>query len=142
MIVKETGRPSRSHQQACSSHKPGKDGEQRHDEVRRTHMMLPILLRRIQIYSIQRSSFCCPIFWTDFVFILFGPSLAAERHSKDDQTMFKLSAQLLSRPLHNSSPVLSSNTFPTVQDEYLRLDSGKTYSVTTQLNFILSQGSL
>ena len=68
--------------------------------------------------------------------LLSGPSLAAERHSKDDQIIVQ--AQVSSRPLRNPSPVLSSNnTLPAVQDEHPRLDPGKTYPVTTQLNFTL-----
>jgi hypothetical protein len=83
-------------------------------------------LRRIQIYSIQHLSLCCAI-------LLFsGPSLAAERHSKDDQIV---QAQVSSRPLRIPSPVLSpNNTLPAVQDEHPRLDPGKTYLITTKLN--------
>ena len=70
--------------------------------------------------------------------LLSGPSLAAERHNKDDQIIVQ--AQISSRPLCNSSPVLSpNNTLPAVQDEHPRLDPGKTYPVTTQLNFTLSE---
>jgi len=68
--------------------------------------------------------------------LLSGPSLAAERHSKDEHIIVQ--AQVSSRPLRNPSPVLSSNnTLPAVQDEHPRLDPGKTYPVTTQLNFTL-----
>ena len=70
--------------------------------------------------------------------LLSGPSLAAERHNKDDQIIVQ--AQISSRPLCNSSPVLSpNNTLPAVQDEHPRLDPGKTYPVTTQLIFTLSE---
>ena len=70
--------------------------------------------------------------------LLSGPSLAAERHSKDEQIIVQ--AQVSSRPLRNPSPILSpNNTLPAVQDEHPRLDPGKTYPVTTQLNFTLSE---
>jgi chitin synthase len=69
---------------------------------------------------------------------LSGPSLAAERHNKDDQIIVQ--AQVSSRPLRNPSPVLSpNNTLPAVQDEHPHLDPGKTYPITTQLNFTLSE---
>ena len=101
-------------------------------------IMLPISLRRIQICSIQHSSLYFAILWMDVSKLLSRPSLAAERHSKDNQIIVQ--AQVSSRPLCYPSPVLSpNNTLHPVQDEHPHLDSGKMYSVTTQLNFTLSE---
>jgi chitin synthase len=64
--------------------------------------------------------------------------VAAEKHSKDDEIIVQ--AQVSSRPLRNPSPVLSpNNTLLAVQDEHPRLDPAKTYPVTTQLDFTLSE---
>ncbi|KAF8812103.1 hypothetical protein BYT27DRAFT_7335855 [Phlegmacium glaucopus] len=49
-------------------------------------------------------------------------------------------AQVPSRPLRNPSPVIPpDNALPTVQDEHPRLDPGKMYPVTSQLDFALSE---
>jgi len=70
--------------------------------------------------------------------LFYGPSLAGERHSKDDEIIVQ--AQVSSRPLRNPSPVLSpNNTLPAVHDEHPRLDPAKTYAITTQLDFTLSE---
>src|SRR5882757_6161079 len=70
--------------------------------------------------------------------LLSGPSLAVERHSKDDKIIVQ--AQVSSRPLRNLSPVLSpNNTLHALQDEHPHLDPAKTYPVTTQLDFTLSE---
>ena len=68
-----------------------------------------------------------------FVSKLFsGPSLAAERHSKDDGIIVQ--AQVSSRPLRQPTPI-----YPSVDDEHPRLDPNKTYPITTHLNFSLSE---
>ena len=68
-----------------------------------------------------------------FVSKLFsGPSLAAERHSKDDDIIVQ--AQVSSRPLRQPTPI-----YPSTDDEHPRLDPNKTYPITTQLNFSLSE---
>ncbi|THH18601.1 hypothetical protein EW146_g2427 [Bondarzewia mesenterica] len=68
-----------------------------------------------------------------FVSKLFsGPSLAAEKHSKDENIIVQ--AQVSSRPLRTLTPVL-----PQTGDEHPRLDPSKVYPVTTQLNFTLSE---
>jgi chitin synthase len=74
-----------------------------------------------------------------FVSKLFsGPSLAAERHSKDDGIIVQ--AQVSSRPLRQPSPIFSvEKTLPSPEDEHPRLDPNKTYPITTQLNFSLSE---
>ncbi|KAF9443985.1 glycosyltransferase family 2 protein [Macrolepiota fuliginosa MF-IS2] len=71
--------------------------------------------------------------------LLSGPSLAAERHSKDENIIVQ--AQVLSRPLRQPSPILSSfgGTTPSPVDDHPRLDPSKTHPVTTQLNFTLSE---
>ncbi|KAF8076925.1 glycosyltransferase family 2 protein [Lyophyllum atratum] len=67
--------------------------------------------------------------------LLSGPSLAAERHYKDENTIVQ--AQVSSRPLRQPTPIPS----PTgeLPEEHQRLDPGKTYPVTAQLNFTLSE---
>lgn len=70
--------------------------------------------------------------------LLSGPSLATERHSKDENIVVQ--AQVSSRPLRQPTPILSSTgTPPSPVDEHPRLDPGKTYPVTAQLNFTLSE---
>ncbi|KAI0033324.1 glycosyltransferase family 2 protein [Vararia minispora EC-137] len=71
-----------------------------------------------------------------FVSKLFsGPSLAAERHSKDENTIVQ--AQVSSRPLRSPTPI----PFPdgSLPEEHPRLDPTKIYPVTTQLNYTLSE---
>lgn len=71
-----------------------------------------------------------------FVSKLFsGPSLAAERHVKDENIIVQ--AQVSSRPLRQPSPIFSTEQTP--EDEHPRLDSNKTYPITSQLNFTLSE---
>ncbi|KAF8967535.1 chitin synthase [Flammula alnicola] len=70
--------------------------------------------------------------------LLSGPSLAAEKHYKDDSIIVQ--AQVSSRPLRQPSPILSSNnTLPPQEEDHPRLDPAKTYPVTAQLNFTLSE---
>jgi chitin synthase len=71
-----------------------------------------------------------------FVAKLFsGPSLAAERHSKDENTIVQ--AQVSSRPLRGPTPI----PYPdgSLPEEHPRLDPTKIYPVTTQLNYTLSE---
>jgi len=74
-----------------------------------------------------------------FVSKLFsGPSLAAERHNKDDAIIVQ--AQVSSRPLRQPSPIFSTeNTLPASEDEHPLLDPNKTHPITAQLNFTLSE---
>jgi len=75
-----------------------------------------------------------------FVSKLFsGPSLAAEKHNKDENIIVQ--AQVSSRPLRQFTTVDSSST---PINDHPRLDPSRTYPVTTQLNFTLSElfGSL
>ncbi|TFK33275.1 glycosyltransferase family 2 protein [Crucibulum laeve] len=74
-----------------------------------------------------------------FVSKLFsGPSLATERHSKDEHIIVQ--AQVSSRPFRPITPILSpSNTLPAAADEHPVLDPSKTIPVTAQLNFTLSE---
>lgn len=72
-----------------------------------------------------------------FISKLFaGPSLAAEKHSKDENMIVQ--AQVSSRPLRHPTPVTSSNRAE-AGEEHPRLDPSKVYPVTTQLNFTLSE---
>ncbi|KAH9051009.1 hypothetical protein EDB83DRAFT_2629252 [Lactarius deliciosus] len=67
-----------------------------------------------------------------FISKLFaGPSLAAEKHSKDKSMIIQ--AQVLSKPLHHPTLVTSSN------EDHPHLNSSKVYPMTTQLNFALSE---
>jgi chitin synthase len=70
--------------------------------------------------------------------LMSGPSLAAEKHSKDESIIVQ--AQVSSRPLRQPTPILTPDgSLPSTNDEHPRLDPGKTYPVTTQLNFTLSE---
>ena len=70
--------------------------------------------------------------------LLSGPGLAAEKHTKDENIIVQ--AQVSSRPLRTATPILSTfNTVPSAADEHPHLDPSKTYPVTTQLNFTLSE---
>ncbi len=67
-----------------------------------------------------------------FVVKLFsGPSLAAERHNRDESIVVQ--AQVSSLPLRSPTPIASSSS-PTIE-EFPELDRQKTYPVTTQINF-------
>ena len=59
--------------------------------------------------------------------LLSGPSLAAERHTKDENILVQ--AQVSSLPLRK----------PTIMEDSARLDPSKTYPITTQLNHISSE---
>jgi len=70
--------------------------------------------------------------------LLSGPSLAAEKHSKDESIVVQ--AQVSSRPLRQPSTILSTNnTAPAPENEHPRLDPSKTYPVSSQINFTLSE---
>ncbi|KZS98103.1 glycosyltransferase family 2 protein [Sistotremastrum niveocremeum HHB9708] len=71
--------------------------------------------------------------------LVSGPSLAAEVHSKDENTLVQ--AQVSSRPLRNPSPIKSmNNTLPSASETegQPQLDPTKCYPITTQVNFTLS----
>ncbi|KAI0065969.1 glycosyltransferase family 2 protein [Artomyces pyxidatus] len=71
-----------------------------------------------------------------FVSKLFsGPSLAAEKHSKDENIIVQ--AQVSTRPLRH--PTTPASPLPPPSDEHPHLDPTKVYPVTTQLNFTLSE---
>lgn len=70
--------------------------------------------------------------------LLSGPSLAAEKHHKDES--IAVQAQVSSRPLRQPSPIVAPDgSLPPASDDHPHLDPGKTYPVTTQLNFTLSE---
>lgn len=74
-----------------------------------------------------------------FVAKLFsGPSLAAERHSKDDSIIVQ--AQVSSRPLRQPTPILGADGSGVVPGaEFAQLDPAKVYPVTTQVNHVASE---
>ena len=150
---------------ACSSYKSGKDGEQRDEELLKEltskFTVHASFVAERNLFGINHYAGSASYDVAHFVEkdsdlldsafvsllrnssdgfvskLLSGPSLAAERHSKDDEIIVQ--AQVSSRPLRSPSPVLSSNTLPAAQDDHPYLDPGKTYPVTTQLNFTLSE---
>jgi len=70
--------------------------------------------------------------------LLSGPSLAAERHNKDESIIVQ--AQVSSRPLRQPTPIYAPDgSLTPASDGHPRLDPGKTYPVTAQLNFTLSE---
>ena len=72
-----------------------------------------------------------------FISKLFaGPSLAAEKHSKDESMIVQ--AQVSSRPLRHPTPITSPSQ-AAADEEHPHLDPSKVYPVTTQLNFTLSE---
>ncbi|KAI0268292.1 glycosyltransferase family 2 protein [Gloeopeniophorella convolvens] len=72
-----------------------------------------------------------------FVSKLFsGPSLAAEKHSKDESMVVQ--AQVSSKPLRHPTPITMSARAQS-GEEHPHLDPSKAYPVTTQLNFTLSE---
>ncbi|KAI0782569.1 glycosyltransferase family 2 protein [Abortiporus biennis] len=69
--------------------------------------------------------------------LMSGPSLATERHSKDESIIVQ--AQVSSRPLRQPTPVASPDgSLPSPNEEHPTLDVSKVYPVTTQLNYNLS----
>ncbi|KAI0677685.1 chitin synthase [Trametes maxima] len=70
--------------------------------------------------------------------LMAGPSLATERHSKDDNIIVQ--AQVSSRPLRSPTPIASRDgVIASPSEEHSRLDPSKVYPVTTQLNYTLSE---
>ena len=70
--------------------------------------------------------------------LLSGPSLAAERHHKDE--IIIVQSQVSSRPRRQPTSILSpTNTPPSAKSEHPNLDPNKTYPVTAQTNFTLSK---
>ncbi|KAF5363873.1 hypothetical protein D9756_000062 [Leucocoprinus leucothites] len=68
--------------------------------------------------------------------LLSGPSLAAERHSKDENIIVQ--AQVSSRPLRQPTTIVTDTSASPI-DDHPRLDPTKTYPITSQLNFTLSE---
>ena len=72
-----------------------------------------------------------------FISKLFaGPSLAAEKHSKDESMIVQ--AQVSSKPLRHPTPIISFSQTE-AGEEHPHLDPSKVYPITTQLNFTLSE---
>lgn len=70
--------------------------------------------------------------------LMSGPSLAAERHSKDETIIVQ--AQVSSRPLRQPTTVPAPDgSLPPSTEDHPRLDPGKAYPVTTQINYTLSE---
>jgi chitin synthase len=70
--------------------------------------------------------------------LMSGPSLAAERHSKDDTIIVQ--TQVSSRPLRQATAIPAPDgTLPAPTEEHPRLDPTKSYPVTTQINYNLSE---
>lgn len=70
--------------------------------------------------------------------LMSGPSLAAERHSKDESIIVQ--AQVSSRPLRQATPIPAlDGSLPSAAEEHPRLDPTKAYPVTTQVNYNLSE---
>ncbi|EPQ58854.1 chitin synthase [Gloeophyllum trabeum ATCC 11539] len=74
-----------------------------------------------------------------FVSKLFsGPSLAAERHPRDEGIIVQ--AQVSSQPLRQPTRIIAADgSVQASGEEHPRLDPGKVYPVTTQLNYNLSE---
>ena len=70
--------------------------------------------------------------------LVSGPSLAAEKHSKDESCIVQ--AQVSSRPLRQPTHIASPNgSAPLPNEEHPPLDLSKIYTVSTQLNYTLSE---
>ena len=69
--------------------------------------------------------------------LLSGPSLAAEKHNKDENIIVQ--AQVSSQPLRQPTPITSPNNINPIIDEHPRLDPAKVHPVTSQINFTLSE---
>ncbi|KNZ77066.1 Chitin synthase 8 [Termitomyces sp. J132] len=67
--------------------------------------------------------------------LLSGPILAAERHHKDENIIVQ--TQVSSRPLRQATPIPLPNG--ELLEEHPHLDPSKTYPVTSQLNFTMSE---
>ncbi|RPD67384.1 chitin synthase [Lentinus tigrinus ALCF2SS1-7] len=70
--------------------------------------------------------------------LMAGPSLATERHSKDESIIVQ--AQVSSRPLRGPTTVTTRDgAAVSPSEEHSRLDPSKVYPITTQLNYTLSE---
>ncbi|CDO75020.1 Glycosyltransferase Family 2 protein [Trametes cinnabarina] len=70
--------------------------------------------------------------------LMAGPSLATERHSKDENIIVQ--AQVSSRPLRAPTPIITRDgSIAAPSEEHARLDPTKVYPITTQLNYTLSE---
>ncbi|EIW61536.1 chitin synthase [Trametes versicolor FP-101664 SS1] len=70
--------------------------------------------------------------------LMAGPSLATERHSKDESIIVQ--AQVSSRPLRAPTPIIARDGSTVAPgEEHSRLDPSKVYPITTQLNYTLSE---
>ena len=68
--------------------------------------------------------------------LMSGVGMALERHPKDETIVVQ--AQVFSRPIRQPTPITHPNG-GTPSDPHAELDPSKTYTVTTQLNYTLSQ---
>jgi len=68
--------------------------------------------------------------------LMSGIGMALERHPKDETIVVQ--AQVFSRPVRHPTPVTPPNA-STSPDPHAELDPSKTYAVTTQINYTLSQ---
>ena len=70
--------------------------------------------------------------------LMSGPSLATEKHSKDEGIIVQ--AQVSSRPLRQATSIPAPDgSLPTAAEIHPRLDPSKVYPVTTQINYNLSE---
>lgn len=67
--------------------------------------------------------------------LMSGVGMALERHPKDDTIVVQ--AQVFSRPIRQPTPPSTSGA--ALPDPHPELDPSKTYAVTTQINYTLSQ---
>lgn len=69
--------------------------------------------------------------------LMSGLGMALERHHKDDAIIVQ--AQVISRPIRQPTPIPLADGSAPPESERSELDPSKTYAVTTQLNYTLSQ---
>ena len=70
--------------------------------------------------------------------LVSGPSLSVEKHSKDESAIVQ--AQVSSRPLRQPTRIASPDgSAPLPNEEHPPLDTTKIYTVSTQLNYTLSE---
>jgi chitin synthase len=67
--------------------------------------------------------------------LMSGVGMALEKHPKDETIVVQ--AQVFSRPIRQPTPAPHPNG--TIPDPHAELDPSKTYAVTTQINYTLSQ---
>ena len=68
--------------------------------------------------------------------LMSGVGMALEKHPKDE--VIVVQAQVFSRPIRQPTPIAPPNG-ATSSDSHAELDPSKTYAVTTQINYTLSQ---